>query len=93
MTETEAHNFAPGASNGPPRSTALTVIAGATDAPTRSFAITRPDPSFVAQLIATAVQAPQTRRLRRASPQDAQSSYRAALGHEALRSGRMSRVA
>ena len=35
----------------------------------------RPDPSFVAQLIATADQAPQTRSLRRASLADAQSAY------------------
>ena len=35
----------------------------------------RPDPTFVAQLIATADQAPQTRVLRRASPADAQTAY------------------
>ena len=35
----------------------------------------RPDPTFVAQLIATADQAPQTRGLRRASPADAQTAY------------------
>ena len=35
----------------------------------------RPDPTFVAQLIATADQAPQTRSLRRASPADAQTAY------------------
>ena len=35
----------------------------------------RPDPTFVAQLIATADQAPQTRSLRRASPADAQMAY------------------
>jgi hypothetical protein len=35
----------------------------------------RPDPSFVAQLIATADQAPQTRSLRRASLADAQTAY------------------
>jgi hypothetical protein len=38
-------------------------------------AVPRPDPTFVAQLIATADQAPQTRSLRRASPADAQSAY------------------
>ena len=36
----------------------------------------RPDPSFVAQLIATADQAPQTRSLRRASLADAQTRLR-----------------
>jgi hypothetical protein len=35
----------------------------------------RPDPTFVAQLIATADQAPQTRDLRRASLADAQTAY------------------
>jgi hypothetical protein len=35
----------------------------------------RPDPTFVAQLIATADQAPQTRGLRRASLADAQTAY------------------
>jgi hypothetical protein len=39
--------------------------------------VPRPDPTFVAQLIATADQAPQTRSLRRASPADAQSAYSA----------------
>jgi len=41
------------------------------------LAITRPDPTFVAHLIATADQAPQTCRLRRGSLADAQSAYRA----------------
>jgi hypothetical protein len=35
----------------------------------------RPDPSFVAQLIATAEHAPQTRPLRRGSYADAQAAY------------------
>jgi len=35
----------------------------------------RPDPSFVAQLIANAEHLPQTSRLRRASPADAQLAY------------------
>jgi hypothetical protein len=37
----------------------------------------RPDPTFVAQLIATADRAPQTCGLRRASLADAQTAYRA----------------
>ena len=41
--------------------------------------LTHPDASFLAQLIATASQAPQTRKLRRATPADAQSAY----GHSA----------
>ena len=39
--------------------------------------LTRPDPSFVAQLIATAAHLPQTRNLRRAAPSDAHSAYTA----------------
>jgi hypothetical protein len=70
-----------------PASTALVVVPGSGDAAgsdtqaRRSFAITRHDPSFVTQLIATAAHVPQTRHLRRASPADAQSSYRTALGN------------
>jgi hypothetical protein len=37
---------------------------------------TRPDPSFVAHLIAMAEMSPQTRMLRRAAPADAQAAYR-----------------
>ena len=39
--------------------------------------VARPDPSFVAQLIATAAHLPQTRNLRRAAPSDAHSAYTA----------------
>lgn len=38
-----------------------------------------PDPSFVAQLIANAVQVPQTRKLRRATATDALCAYTAQL--------------
>jgi hypothetical protein len=37
--------------------------------------VTRPDPTFIAHLIATAEQAPQTRGLRRATYADAQLAY------------------
>jgi hypothetical protein len=37
---------------------------------------TRPDPSFVAHLIAMAEMSPQTRSLRRAAPEDVQAAYR-----------------
>lgn len=47
-----------------------------TAAPTSGMA--RPDPSFVAQLIATAEQDPQTRVLRRAPLADVDAAYRAA---------------
>ena len=49
------------------------VTPSARRSPNRSPA--RPDASFVAQLIATAEQAPQTRNLRRASLADAQTAY------------------
>jgi hypothetical protein len=42
----------------------------------RRLATVRQDASFVAQLIATAEQLPQTRHLRRAAPADALSAYR-----------------
>ena len=41
----------------------------------RKVPLTRPDPSFVTQLIATAEQVPQTRTLRRATSADALSAY------------------
>jgi hypothetical protein len=40
----------------------------------------RPDPSFLAHLMATADEAPQTRSLRQASLADAQSAYGASRG-------------
>ena len=45
--------------------------------PTRKSKSPRPDSSFVAQLIASAEQLPQTRKLCRAAPADAMSAYRA----------------
>lgn len=41
----------------------------------RKSTMARPDPTFVTHLIATADQAPQTRSLRRASIEDAQTAY------------------
>jgi hypothetical protein len=38
--------------------------------------LTRPDPSFVTHLIAMAELSPQTRLLRRATPEDVQAAYR-----------------
>jgi hypothetical protein len=38
--------------------------------------LTRPDPTFVAHLIAMAEMSPQTRSLRRAAPEDVQAAYR-----------------
>ena len=48
------------------------------------LALTRPDASFVAQLIATAEQLPQTRNLRRAEPADALSAYSRKLAGETV---------
>jgi hypothetical protein len=45
--------------------------------PTSSLRSSRPSSVFVAHLIATAAQAPQTRSLRRATPADAQTAYSA----------------
>ena len=48
----------------------------------RKIMLPRSDPSFVTQLIATAEQMPQTRNLRRATPEDAQSAYSTHPVHE-----------
>ncbi len=46
------------------------------------LALNRPNANYVAQLIATAEQLPQTRNLRRAEPADALSAYSRKLGRE-----------
>jgi hypothetical protein len=46
------------------------------------LALSRPNANYVAQLIATAEQLPQTRNLRRAAPADALSAYSRKLGRE-----------
>jgi len=46
----------------------------------RQFAATRPDPTFLTQLIATAERFQQARDLRRAPPAEALSAYRARQG-------------
>jgi hypothetical protein len=62
-----------------------------------SYALARPDPFFVTQLIATAIQVPQTRTLRRASPEDARISYKSTIDQSMLqmraRTMRSSRIA
>ncbi|MEW6644511.1 MAG: hypothetical protein AB1586_28680 [Pseudomonadota bacterium] len=58
-------------------STALVPLTPTWRDATAILARTRPDSGFVTQLIATASHAPQTQSLCRASPQDAQASYRA----------------
>jgi hypothetical protein len=47
-------------------------------------ALNRPDPSFVAHLIATAEQAPQTRILRRAAIADVEAAYRSAANQNEM---------
>jgi hypothetical protein len=58
----------------PPASAALVPIAPTVQVLPKTPR-TRPDPSFVTQLIATADQAPQTRNLRRGSCAEAQAAY------------------
>jgi hypothetical protein len=53
------------------------VIASAQWSQTSGLQPSRPNSIFVTHLIATAEQAPQTRSLRRATPADAQTAYRA----------------
>jgi hypothetical protein len=58
--------------------------------------LTRPDPSFVAHLIAMAEQSPQTRLLRRAAPEDVQAAYRSVANQDQARTppgGRMRQTA
>ena len=64
-------------SRGIPASVALVPVAAAPRRLTPvAQGLTRPDPSFVAHLIAMAEMSPQTRLLRRAAPEDAQAAYR-----------------
>ena len=55
---------------------ALVPLAPAVETGTPSLQQNRPDPSFLAHLIATAQLAPQTRILRRAATADVQAAYR-----------------
>ncbi len=68
-------------------STALVAIAPTVCARAASCAGSRPRADFVAQLIATRAQAPQTRLRRRAEPEQAIAAY-GALGHWPRPSGR-----
>jgi hypothetical protein len=60
------------------RVTAVVAIGSEPVAEARILRTTRHDPSFVTHLIAIAERCPQTRVLRRASPEDAVSAYRLA---------------
>ena len=64
-------------SRAPPSSVALVpVVATPRRLAPIAQSLTRPDPSFVAHLIAMAEMSPQTRLLRRAAPEDVQAAYR-----------------
>lgn len=58
-------------------STALVPLTQCDDAAPAGYAGSRPRADFLAQLIATLGQAPQTRQRRRARPQEAVVAYRA----------------
>ena len=73
-----------------PASTALVPMAPGSYCAPVSSRVSRPDPTFVTHLIATAQQVPQTRHLRRAAPQEALSVYAAHLA-PAQRTGRRTR--
>ena len=70
--------------------TSLVPMAPTSDRPPLSSRVSRPDPTFLTHLIATAQQLPQTRNLRRAAPQEALSAYAAPL-QPAQRTGRQTR--
>jgi hypothetical protein len=71
--------------------TALMPLAAPMQSASLAPQLSRPDPTFLAQLIATAEQLPQTRLYRRAAPADALTAYGA---REAPRLGlRMRQVA
>ena len=61
----------------PAASTTLVPLAPAAPTGTTLLQQNRPDPSFLAHLIATAQLVPQTRILRRAATADVQAAYRA----------------
>lgn len=58
-----------------------------------AYSLSRPDPFFITQLLATADQIPQTRSLRRAEVSDVQAAYRAAADRNAAVTGVTHRMA
>lgn len=74
---------------------ALTPTAPVSRAIPASLRSTRPDSAFIAHLIATAEQVPQTRVLRRAEIVDVEAAYRKAAGVYGMtaQSSRLSRTA
>src|SRR5438105_873090 len=66
---------------GPPPGRAVVTVSRGPHATGLGYSY-RADASFVAQLIAATANAPQTRTLRRASPEDALASYRGTVERE-----------
>lgn len=66
------------ARDAPPRAASVALVPAGAPRPLAPVGqgLTRPDPSFVTHLIATAGLSPQTRLLRRAAPEDVQAAYR-----------------
>lgn len=58
-----------------------------------SYTLSRPDPFFITQLIATAEQSPQTRALRRAEVSEVEAAYRAVANRNAAATGSTRRMA
>jgi hypothetical protein len=75
-----------------PASAALVPVLAPSATAKPANSLGRPDPAFVAHLIAIAQQAPQTRTLRRATPEEAQARYLAQPIPAAARGLRMSKT-
>jgi hypothetical protein len=58
-----------------------------------AYSLSRPDPFFITQLLATAEQSPQTRALRRADVSDVEAAYRAVANQNAAVTGITRRMA
>ena len=71
-----------------PLSNALVPVAKAAEAAANTGTVRRANADFVAHLIATSAQAPQTRARRRAEPKQAIAAY-GALGHWPTASGKV----
>ncbi len=77
-----------------PACVALVPVAQRTEWTGRTYQLSsRPASTFIAQLLATAEQAPQTRGLRRATVADAQTAYGASRNHARVAGIRTRKVA
>lgn len=75
-----------------PASAALVPITAPSAAARTTNSLARPHSAFVAHLIAMTQQAPQTRTLRRATPEEAETHYRAQPASAAASGLRMSKT-